>query len=731
METKQMGHYHNVMRFIIFCLFALVSLAASAQTPSPNLTGSIARLDLANYQLLSGKGAANGYAGLDASSMIVPTFIFPDFAAAADGTIWVKSGVTLAPQNSSTSDSTGITAIGVHIGQITGSTWGVSQQTVARALVLRGGTSNNIVYIYNGQTLGGANSGHNGFTWSIGPAGIFSLGSGQLSGNLDLNSNDITEADSIAGSGANALTVNLTTSLITGAVDLTLAGGTGGVIVPNTTSSTAAARALNRASADLLYGDLAGTNTWIGVQTFTEQPVFTVPLSISQTTGLQAALDAKLPKAGGTMTGAIEMGSSKITGLGTPTSAQDATTKTYVDGLTVTSTGGILTDLTVSGGGLSKSMTSNVTTIELLSATTARSGYLTSADWNTFNGKMSTLSATLPLVLTGSTLSIPAATGSVNGHLTSTDWATFNGKAPLASPAFTGTVTMANPLGVTYGGTGLNLSATVADRFIYTSSTGVFTTGTITAAGRAIIDDASISDQRTTLGIVIDRNVLTTTGLTGLVGGTAKLDGVDVSGYTEGDELTFKIADIHYRYRLADSGLLPTEVSPTYIIPDTPSGTKFWALVDSRDDSEDSADLTLNVPGGIAVSGAINSVGPIETDGYVYANETVTAVGNIITNGTFIATPEAKSGAGPLSVSTLTTRWTTTAADAGTLANGTNGQLKIVTMVVDGGDGTLTPATKTGFTSVTFDAVGDSLTLQYHTTFGWMIVSHYGCTVNP
>jgi len=40
-----------------------------------------------------------------------------------------------------------------------------------------------------------------------------------------------------------------------------------------------------------------------------------------------------LPKAGGTMSGAIAMGTSKITGLGTPTDNADATTKLYVDGI--------------------------------------------------------------------------------------------------------------------------------------------------------------------------------------------------------------------------------------------------------------------------------------------------------------------------------------------------------------------------------------------------------------
>jgi len=45
----------------------------------------------------------------------------------------------------------------------------------------------------------------------------------------------------------------------------------------------------------------------------------------------QSTADAALPKAGGTMTGAIAMGSNKITGLGTPTAAADAATKDYVD----------------------------------------------------------------------------------------------------------------------------------------------------------------------------------------------------------------------------------------------------------------------------------------------------------------------------------------------------------------------------------------------------------------
>jgi uncharacterized protein (DUF697 family) len=53
----------------------------------------------------------------------------------------------------------------------------------------------------------------------------------------------------------------------------------------------------------------------------------------SKIANLTTDLDAKLPKAGGTMSGEIAMGTNKITGLGAPTNANDAATKTYVDGV--------------------------------------------------------------------------------------------------------------------------------------------------------------------------------------------------------------------------------------------------------------------------------------------------------------------------------------------------------------------------------------------------------------
>lgn len=57
----------------------------------------------------------------------------------------------------------------------------------------------------------------------------------------------------------------------------------------------------------------------------------------------------------------------------------------------------------------------------------------------------SILSATSPVAYSTSTgvISMPVATGSVSGYLSSTDWSTFNGKAN-AFTGYTGTVTVRN-----------------------------------------------------------------------------------------------------------------------------------------------------------------------------------------------------------------------------------------------------------------------------------------------
>ena len=78
------------------------------------------------------------------------------------------------------------------------------------------------------------------------------------------------------------------------------------------------------------------------------------------------------------------------------------------------------------------------------------------------------------------------------------------------------------------------------------------------------------------------------------------------------------------------------------------------------------------------------------------------------------------SGPGVISLDTLITEITTTGTDAYTLADGNVGQVKIILAAdVSGGTGTVTPTTVSGGTTLTFDAVGESITLIY-TSVGWM-----------
>jgi len=73
---------------------------------------------------------------------------------------------------------------------------------------------------------------------------------------------------------------------------------------------------------------------------------------------------------------------------------------------------------------------------------------------------------------------------------------------------------------------------------------------------------------------------------------------------------------------------------------------------------------------------------------------------------------------------------TTTAggAHAGSMANGTNGQIKIITMKADGGDSVITPAALAGYSTITLNDVGDTVTLIF-TNSNWVIISNMGATL--
>ena len=80
------------------------------------------------------------------------------------------------------------------------------------------------------------------------------------------------------------------------------------------------------------------------------------------------------------------------------------------------------------------------------------------------------------------------------------------------------------------------------------------------------------------------------------------------------------------------------------------------------------------------------------------------------------------SGPGAISLTTGVTFITTTGTDAYTLADGIEGQIKILVMKVDGGNATITPDNLVGWTSIRFTDVNNSVMFLYGST-GWNIIA--------
>ena len=126
--------------------------------------------------------------------------------------------------------------------------------------------------------------------------------------------------------------------------------------------------------------------------------------------------------------------------------------------------------------------------------------------------------------------------------------------------------------------------------------------------------------------------------------------------------------------------------------------------------------------------------GPVRSEnGFEQVTKNATT-GAFTTSATYDATiiggVQSLSGAGAVDLTNLVTELTTTGANALTLADGTtSGQVKIVNMIVDGGDGTLTPVTFANGTTITFDAVAESATLVWNSTIGWVATSVQGATI--
>ena len=188
------------------------------------------------------------------------------------------------------------------------------------------------------------------------------------------------------------------------------------------------------------------------------------------TTGTDAATkdyaDTMLPLAGGTMSGAIAMGTNKITGVGNPTNAQDVVTKNYLD-TTVLAPSNLTGPITSVANATSiASQTGTGTKFVMDTSPTLVTPTLGVATATSING--TTIPTSKTLVATDSTTYVvPSQTGNSGKYLTTdgttSSWGTVAGySAPtLGSTSIASGSTVSNVDGLTINSTTVPTSKTL------------------------------------------------------------------------------------------------------------------------------------------------------------------------------------------------------------------------------------------------------------------------------
>jgi hypothetical protein len=114
--------------------------------------------------------------------------------------------------------------------------------------------------------------------------------------------------------------------------------------------------------------------------------------------------------------------------------------------------------------------------------------------------------------------------------------------------------------------------------------------------------------------------------------------------------------------------------------------------------------------------------------------EKLDVAGNIAVSDGFLRMSQTPTTvtSGSLTVSKAINYINTSAAGGAStnlsLADGEQGQIMHIIMIDDDGDAVLIPLSKNGFSSITFNDIGDSATLLYANS-KWNILSAYGVTV--
>ena len=280
--------------------------------------------------------AAGTFTTLNANTSLV--------AATADINGGTVDGATIGASTPSTgsfttlgaSGTTTLATVDINSGAIDGTTIGASSHTTGKFTTLQSTGAATLASVnidggaIDGTTIGASATSSGAFTTVTASGGF----TGALAGNVTGNTAGV-HTGAVSGNVTGNLTGNVTASsgsstftdvVVNGTLNMN--AGTSATIT-NLTAPSADLDAATKKYVDdeisTLVGDAgAGLNT-LGelADALNDDDAFSTTVTNSIAT--------KLPKAGGTMTGAIAMGTSKITGLGDPTANQDASTKAYTD----------------------------------------------------------------------------------------------------------------------------------------------------------------------------------------------------------------------------------------------------------------------------------------------------------------------------------------------------------------------------------------------------------------
>jgi hypothetical protein len=273
--------------------------------------------------------------------------------------------------------------------------------------------------------------------------------------------------------------------------------------------------------------------------------VFAAPNGSSGTPSFRALVSADIPDlsasylpiAGGTISSNLTV-SGNLTVNGTTTTINSTTLAVDDKNITLGDVASP-TDTTADGGGITLKGTTDKT-LNWVDATDAwtSSEHLGLASGKAFyiNGNSVLNATTLGSGVTGSSLTSVGTIGT----------GTWQGTAIAIAYGGTGATdagTARSNLGLAIGtnvqayDAGLASIAgltTAADRMIYTTASDVYAVATLTAAGRAILDDADASAQRTTLGLgTIATQASSNVTITGgSISNLSSFDGITIDGGT-------------------------------------------------------------------------------------------------------------------------------------------------------------------------------------------------------